>query len=101
MNTLVHADIFFFITAIAAVLITIGVIIALYYIICILRNVKDVTERVDEGTKLLAEDMSVFRSSFKSHGFMWGQLFSFVKKHRRWFTRKARKHGAKVEVEVE
>lgn len=88
MQEFIKADIFFFITSIAVVLVTVGVIIALYYIVRILRNVKDVTERVDEGSKILAEDFSELRSDLKAKGFIGVHLFNFLRKQSRWFAPK-------------
>lgn len=49
MENLIHADIFFFITSVAVVVLTILVIIALIYFIKILKNVKDISETVRDG----------------------------------------------------
>ena len=85
------ADIFFFITSIAVILVTVGVIVALYYLVRILRNVRDVTDRVEEGTKALAEDLTVLRGSLKTGGFAWKHLFGFLGKHSRWFSSKKKR----------
>lgn len=84
------ADIFFFITSIAVVIATIGLAVIFYYVVVILRDVREVTKRVDEGTKALAEDFSALRGNFKREGFMWGPIFAFLKKHSRWFVKKPR-----------
>lgn len=66
MNTLIQADIFFFITTIAVVLITIGVCIALFYIVRLVRDVEqsfiltkkrvsDLAENIDEVKNELLE----------------------------------------------
>ena len=88
MQEFIKADIFFFITAIAVVLVTIGIGIALYYVIRILRNIRDVTERVDEGSKILAEDLSDLRGTIKREGFVWGHIFGFLKKQSGLFGKK-------------
>ncbi|HBV01578.1 MAG TPA: hypothetical protein DEF00_04320 [Candidatus Taylorbacteria bacterium] len=88
MQEFIKADIFFFITTVAVLLVTGGIIIALYYVIKILRNVHDVTDRVEEGTKALSEDISLLRSNLKSNGFAWRSLFMFLRKYARWFTHK-------------
>lgn len=102
MQEFIKADIFFFITAIAVVLITIGIGVALFYIVRILRNIRDVTERVDEGSKVLAEDLSELRGTIKREGFVWGHIFSFLKKQSGLFGRKVnskRKSAAHPEGE--
>lgn len=88
MQELIKADIFFFITAIAVVLIAIGIGVALFYIVRILRNIRDVTERVDEGSKVLVEGLSELRSTIKREGFVWGHVFGFLKKQSGLFGRK-------------
>ena len=75
MEELMKADLFFFITTVAVILLTVFVIIALYYIIRIVRNVRDITERVDEGSKALGEDLKELRTKVKSNGFTL-RLFS-------------------------
>lgn len=89
------ADIFFFVTTIVVILLAIAVLIALYYSIRILRNVRDITGRVDEGSKALAEDFTVLRSSLRNEGFVWGHIISFLKKHKRWFAGKPSKSAKK------
>ncbi|MDQ3076035.1 MAG: hypothetical protein M3Q34_02810 [bacterium] len=49
MNTLLQADIFFFITSIAVVVLVILVSIALFYLIRILRDVSYITDTVRQG----------------------------------------------------
>jgi len=100
METLIKADIFFFITSVAVVLVTIGIAVALYYIIKILRNIRDVTLRMDEGSKVLAEDLSELRGTIKREGFVWGHIFGFLKKQSGLFGKKSsgrRKSEAKSE----
>ena len=96
MEELMKADIFFFITSIAVILVTVGVIIALNYIVRILRNVRDISERVDEGTKALSEDLTVLRGNLKTGGFAWKHIFGFLGKHSRWFTRSTRNRHSKT-----
>jgi len=96
MQELMKADIFFFVTSLAVILLTVGLIIALYYIVRILRNVRDISERVDEGTKALAEDLTVVRSNLKTGGFAWKHIFGFLGKHSRWFSSKKR-HGSNTD----
>ena len=91
METLAKADIFFFITSVAVILVTAGVVVALYYLVRILRNVRDVTERVDEGTKALSEDLTILRANLKTGGFAWKHIFGFLGKHSRWFSSKKSK----------
>lgn len=49
MNTLVHADIFFFVTTIAVIILVVLLSIALIYFIQILRNFRDISNTVRKG----------------------------------------------------
>lgn len=49
MDTLIHADIFFFISAIATVILTILFIVALYYLIRILKDFSDISGILKRG----------------------------------------------------
>lgn len=62
MSEVLQANVFFVITSIAVVVLTIFVCIALFYIIRILRNVRDVTDRVREGSEKFAEDVHAVRT---------------------------------------
>jgi len=88
MQDLMKADIFFFVTTIAVILVAIGVSVGLYYIVRILRNVRDVTNRVDEGSKMLAEDLGDLRTSLKRDGFVMANVARFMQKGSRWFSRR-------------
>lgn len=79
MNTLIKADIFFFITSVAVIVLSIGLVIALFYIIRILRNVEDISETVKDESQAVAGDISQLRSTIKSGKLITG-LFSFFKR---------------------
>lgn len=69
MESLVHADIFFFITTIAVSLLTVGLLIALYYLIVILRRFKLLSDKFektidDTGTYLKDAMTQITESSF-------------------------------------
>ena len=65
MESLMKADIFFFITAVAVVVLTVFVAIALYYIIQILANFRKISdimrggaENVEESIKEVSENLA-------------------------------------------
>lgn len=65
MQALVKSDIFFFITSIAVVVLTIVLAVAAVYVIRILRDVKDLSGKAkDEGEKII-EDMRSVRENMK------------------------------------
>ncbi len=49
MDTLMQADIFFFISSISAVVLTIFAIIALYYLIRVLRDFSEISDTLKRG----------------------------------------------------
>ncbi len=78
MQTLIHADIFFFISSIATVIISIGLIIALIFVILILNNLRQLSETVKNEADHLAEDMDDLRE--KAHSFSWIIAFQLFRK---------------------
>lgn len=58
MSSFVQSDIFFFITSISVVLVTGFILIMLWYVIRILKNVQDVSEVVKDKTFSLAGDVA-------------------------------------------
>ncbi len=77
-TTLIHADIFFFITSIAVVILTILLIVALVYIVRILMVIRQISQIIrDQGDKV-SEDIDELRDVVRSEGSaarsMW-QLF--------------------------
>ena len=68
MDTLVQADIFFFITSTAVVIVTIATLIALYFFIQILRDVRYTSKRVREETDKIISDVDDLREFVKKEG---------------------------------
>ena len=80
MNEVLHANIFFFITSVAVILVTIFIAWGLYYIVGILKNVRDITERVDQETIELGADIKALRATIKEEGFKLVTLYNFFQK---------------------
>lgn len=91
MQEFIKADIFFFVTTAAVILVTAGVVIALYYAIRILRNVRNVSERVEAGSEALQEDLSELRLKVKGSGFSLRLLWEFLRKASQWLSGAPRK----------
>jgi len=66
MDTLIHADIFFFITAIAVVVVGVVFGIAGVYIILILRSVRKIVRRAEQETSLWQDEFAVLRDAFRT-----------------------------------
>jgi uncharacterized protein YoxC len=77
MNDLIHADIFFFVTTIAVVVVGLVFTIALIYLIQILHRIRDVVGQVREETVLFREDVHQLRDSVRSEGFKIKNLLTF------------------------
>jgi uncharacterized protein YoxC len=82
METLLQANIFFFITAVATVVLSILVGIAVVYLIRILRNVRDISDTAEREVELLAKDVDDLRGDLRNRGRRLSGLFSFVKKRK-------------------
>lgn len=78
MDTLVHADIFFFITTIAVVLITIFLAVALVYVLKILIDVKYIVGRFREESDLLVKDLRDLRAHVRAEGFQLKWVTNFL-----------------------
>ena len=64
MNEVLHANIFFVIASIGVVLFTLLVCVLLYQLIKIVKAVRRIVERVEEGTEVIVEDIENLRNSF-------------------------------------
>jgi hypothetical protein len=68
MDTLIHADIFFFVTTIAVVVITIALTVLIVYLVKVFRNVRKITEAINEETALLRRDIGDLRNEVRARG---------------------------------
>ena len=77
MEGLLKSDIFFFITTLAVVALTILLAVLAVYVIKVVRNVKDISELIKSEGKLLASDMNDLRSHIRSEGLKLRKLKEF------------------------
>lgn len=68
MENIIKADIFFFVTAMAIGIFTIGMIIAMVYIIRILNDMKRVSKTILKESDKFASDIDSLREAVKSEG---------------------------------
>lgn len=68
MNTLAKADVFFFITSIAVVIITIACIVVLVYLALVMRNIKRISDAAHREARGIADDIAAFREDVKKEG---------------------------------
>ncbi len=78
MSTLVQADIFFFITSVAVILLTLGVLVILYYIIGITRDLRDIVARVRKAGESIEQDFEALRANVREEGIKSKALVDIV-----------------------
>ncbi len=76
MSEILQANVFFFITSVAVVVFTILVCVILYHVIKILGSIRAIVAKIEEGSDLIAEDMSMLRT-FVIEGSLVSQIMSF------------------------
>ena len=101
MADVMHADIFFFITSIATVVLTILLAIALYYAIRILHDVREVTEKIRKASNDLERDLDHLRNTVKGEGMRVKMIVEMVLSFITRQIPKGRKRKAKHEVSGE
>ena len=70
MDEVLHANIFFFITGIAVIVFTLLLSVALYHLIKILKTVRRIADRVEEGTMTIADDIEQLRTYVVEESFL-------------------------------
>jgi Na+/melibiose symporter-like transporter len=80
MDTLIHADIFFFVTTVVVVVLGVALLVALIYLIQAIRRIRDIASQIREETVLFREDVKELRSSVRREGFAIGNAFKFIQK---------------------
>lgn len=75
---LVHADIFFFITAIAVIVLSVGVAIIMYYVIGILRDVRAMVRQVRKAGDELEQDIDAMRIGLQKEGLKIQGAFNMI-----------------------
>ena len=68
MTEVVHADIFFFITAIAVIVVGVASLIALYYAIVILRDAREIVKKIRQASDEIEEDFEDLRENIRNEG---------------------------------
>ncbi len=68
MENFIKADVFFFITAIAVVLVTLVLILVLLYLVKVLKNVFYVSREIRRETDLIVKDIDSLRKNIREGG---------------------------------
>ena len=80
MNTLIHADIFFFVTTIVVVVFAILGIVAWVYVIKILANLKKLSDKARVEGEFIIEEMGELRGRLHEQTFGMSSLFRFFRR---------------------
>lgn len=80
MNTLIEANIFFFVTTIAVIAITLVFVIAGAYGIKVLRDLTYITKRARNKSDEVFKDIDELRTTIKNQGIKTQLIGSFLKK---------------------
>lgn len=91
MQEFLKADIFFFVTTLAVVLVTILVLVILFLIVKILKNVKDISDTAKHEAENISEDIATARMKVKAEGV---KLKHFTDIFGGFMARKAKRHTA-------
>lgn len=84
-ESLIHADIFFFISTIVLVIFSIAFGMILFYVLRIVKNVRDITDRLRAESVEIVEDLKKFRGMMRDEGLKWKHVASLI---RAFFTRR-------------
>ncbi|MDB5254048.1 MAG: hypothetical protein JWL80_114 [Parcubacteria group bacterium] len=74
MDTFMKADIFFFVTTIAVVVVSIGIIVSLYYIVGAVRRLEAFAESIESNMKDASAEVKETIEDFKD-SFVYNFLF--------------------------
>ena len=77
MQTLIHADIFFFITSIFVVILIIAFVIALFFIIPILKDMRAISRMAKDESEKIVKDIEDVRHTVRSEGVKAKSIFDF------------------------
>ncbi|MCK5095856.1 MAG: hypothetical protein KAR24_00720 [Candidatus Pacebacteria bacterium] len=78
MNSVLQSDVFFFISSVSVVFITVVFLIAIMYVIKILRDIHGFLATIRKGTETLSEDLSEVRMKLNDKGVWTGFILSIV-----------------------
>lgn len=74
MNEVLHANVFFFVTGIAVIIISAILCILLYHVIRALKSIRRILGSIEKGTEAISEDMQNIRGYFMRGGLIGGVL---------------------------
>lgn len=76
METVTKADAFFFVTTVSVVAVTLVLIVALWYVVRILADIRGLSKKIKEEGSEVVEDVHSLRVKIKKEGKKAGDFFS-------------------------
>jgi hypothetical protein len=82
MEELAKADVFFLITSVAVVLVTVGVLTVLYYLYRTVKNIKELSETLKSSGEVFVDELhdesSALRAGVRKYGSKAGKVLMFA-----------------------
>lgn len=78
MDTLLHADVFFFVTTIAVVIFTIALTVLIVYLVQLCRSLRKIADAIDEEVVLVRQDMNDLRNGIRKRGEQASAVISWI-----------------------
>ncbi|MFA6158403.1 MAG: hypothetical protein WC763_02135 [Candidatus Paceibacterota bacterium] len=78
-ESLIHADIFFFISTISLVALSIGFGVALFYVIRILRDVREISDKIRVESGEIVADSRKLRAAIRDEGIKWKHVTHLIR----------------------
>lgn len=91
MNEVLHANIFFFITGIAVIVFTALLCVAIFHAIKVLKVLRRILARIEQGAEEITEDMQNVRAYFAEDGLLTRLILKFVGKPKARSTKQEKK----------
>lgn len=80
MDSLARSDIFFIITSVAVVALSLVVLVVLVYVAYIVKELHYILKVVHRESELISEDLGDLRLKVREQGFKWSFIFTFLRK---------------------
>ena len=78
MDTLIHADIFFFVTTIAVVVVGAALTVLIVYLVAVLRDAKKISEAFHEEAVFVRRDIADLRAEVRKRGAEAGSAMDWI-----------------------
>ncbi|MFA6006617.1 MAG: hypothetical protein WC764_02745 [Candidatus Paceibacterota bacterium] len=80
MTSLARSDIFFIITGVAVVALSLIFLVILIYVAYIMKELHHIMRVVHRESELISEDIAELRTKVATQGFKWSSIFIFLRK---------------------